>query len=333
MGSETPLRVPIVDFSGENLTPGSHAWAATRAQLWAALDSYGCFEAVYGGLTPELRDATFAASEQLFALPLEAKLRNASDKPYHGYVGQISDLPYESLAVDDALSPAAPRDFTHLMWPQGNPRFCETICEFAGRAADLDRTIRRGVLESMGVEDYCDAHMESTKYVLRFSEYGVPGAGEAARLTLQPHVDGNLCTLIYQNQVHGLEVQARSGDWVPVAPSSPSSFVFVAGDALRAWSNDRVFSPPHRVRVAGRETRYCVMLFAVPLDETVIEAPAELVREGRPRLFKPYRYPDYVKYSSWASWQAAGADLTSILPDFCGTAAKPQQPEIPISPQ
>lgn len=96
--------------------------------------------------------------------------------------------------------------------------------------------VRRMVLESLGVEKHYDSHMGSTKYLLRFTEYpppAGPGGKEEAQPSLPPHVDGNLCTLIYQNQVNGLEVQARSGDWVRFEPSSPNAAIFIVGDAFR----------------------------------------------------------------------------------------------------
>lgn len=95
---------------------------------------------------------------------------------------------------------------------------------------------------------------------------------------------------------------------------------------MKAWSNDRLFSPPHRVRVRAGETRYSTMLFALPRDEVVIAAPEELVDEGRPPRFRPYRYPDYVEFMM-ASRDAVtgGGDLTSILPSFCGTAGVGEQ--------
>lgn len=123
MGSEAILRIPTVDLSDVNLKPGTHAWAAARAQVRAALDSYGCFEAAHDGVTAELREAAFAAAKELSALPMEAKLRNVSDNPYHGYVGNVPGYPFESLAVDDVSDPAAALAFTRLMWPQGNPTF------------------------------------------------------------------------------------------------------------------------------------------------------------------------------------------------------------------
>lgn len=63
------------------------------------------------------------------------------------------------------------------------------------------------------------------------------------------------------------------------------------------------------------------MLFAVPKNEAVIEAPAELVdSEKNPPRFRPYRFLEYAE-SFNSLLAAAGDDLTSVLPAFCGYAA------------
>lgn len=122
--AEVAHSVPIVFFSNELLKqPAGAAWAAARAQVWEALEEFGCFEAIYDGISLELRQAAFAAAKELLSLPVETKRRNTAATPFLGYVGNVPGLPYESLAVDDALDPAAALGFTDLMWPEGNPAF------------------------------------------------------------------------------------------------------------------------------------------------------------------------------------------------------------------
>lgn len=89
---------------------------------------------------------------------------------------------------------------------------------------------------------------------------------------------------------------------------------------VKAWSNDRLLSPPHRVRMPAGETRYSTMLFAVPRDEVVIAAPEELVDEGVAPRFRPHRYPDYVEFMMGSRASVTGGDVASILPSFSGTA-------------
>ncbi|KAL6334385.1 hypothetical protein AAG906_014787 [Vitis piasezkii] len=189
MGSHSPAKIPVVDFSKENLNPGSSSWSATCKDVLLALEEFGCFIAVY-------------------------------DKPYHGYVGQHSRLPlHESMGIDNATTLEGIQSFANFMWSAGNDRFCTGAGSF-GDQNDF---------ESYGVGKYYDSHLEPMTYLLR-------------------------------NQVKGLEVETKDGEWISLE-LSPSSFAVIAGDALVAWSNGRLHSPYHKVMISGNEERYSLGLF------------------------------------------------------------------------
>ena len=81
--------------------------------------------------------------------------------------------------------------------------------------------------------------------------YPPPEAGEP--FGVSPHTDYGCLTLLYQDQVGGLEVLGRDGDWVTAHPIE-DTFVVNVGDLLARWSNDGLRSTPHRViNRAGRE--------------------------------------------------------------------------------
>ena len=122
--------IPRIDFTGIDPAAGPRdaRWTTVRAAVMDALLEHGCFEAVMDGLiAPELSAAVLGpggAVESLLALPVSAMARNTSKMPYRGYVGSIPGLAYESLAIEDPLSPDAVRAFADLMWPDtGNKSF------------------------------------------------------------------------------------------------------------------------------------------------------------------------------------------------------------------
>ncbi|XP_008792974.2 probable 2-oxoglutarate-dependent dioxygenase AOP1 [Phoenix dactylifera] len=322
MGAETAAserRLSKIDFSDVNSSnPGTRSWAAVRARVMQAMESDGCFEAVYPRISSELRDSLFGtAMKELFALPLETKLQNICDKPFHGYLGQIPYLSYESLAIMDAPFSYGAQSFTSLMWPSGNSTFCETVQSFSEQVMELEETVRRMVLESLGVEKYCVAQTESTRFLLRVSEYGAPQGEEEKKLGLVPHRDKNTLAIVCQNQVDGLEIETKDGEWIPATPS-PASFIVIAGDAFRAWTNGRVYSPLHRIVVGGDTTRYSAIIFSIPKDEVVIQAPPELVDEEHPSLFRPFLYNKYVHYCV----SEEGMKVKCQLDSYCGVDAE-----------
>lgn len=123
MGSEI-MKLPIIDFSSEELKPGTLVWNQVKSQVHKALVEYGCFEASFDKVPIHLRKSIFECLQELFDLPLQTKLRNISKKPFHGYVGQYPQVPlYESMGIDDANIPREAEKFTQILWPQGNPTF------------------------------------------------------------------------------------------------------------------------------------------------------------------------------------------------------------------
>ena len=86
------------------------------------------------------------------------------------------------------------------------------------------------ILESFGLEKYMDEHMNSTNYLLRVMKYKGPQTSDT-KLGMTAHTDKNIVTILFQNQVEGLEVQTKDGQWINVKPS-PDSFIAMIGDSL-----------------------------------------------------------------------------------------------------
>ncbi|XAR50600.1 hypothetical protein NMG60_11004962, partial [Bertholletia excelsa] len=300
-------------FFHPELKPGQTVWDLVKGQVRQALEEYGCFEALFPKIPLDLRKALFGALKELFDLPLQTKSRSFSPKPYHGYIGQYPHVPlYESMAIYDALLPERSHGFTNLMWPEGNPDFCKTIQAYSELLSELDVITRTMVLESLGLEKYLDEHMESTNYLFRVMKYEGPQARET-KLGLISHTDKNIVTILHQNQVEGLEVQTKYGDWISLKPS-PDSFIALIGDYFYAWTNGRLHSPYHRVMMTGNEARYSAGLFSIPKAGYIIKAPEELVDEDHPLLFKPFNYAEFLEFY----YSEAGQRAQSALKTFCG---------------
>ncbi|KAB1218616.1 putative 2-oxoglutarate-dependent dioxygenase AOP1.2 [Morella rubra] len=308
MGSHnSPLKLPVIDFSNPDLKPGTPNWDSLKAQVRQALEEYGCFEALFNKVQLELRKELLGEIEELFDLPLQTKLRNVSKKPYHGYLGQYPWLPlYESMGIDDANIPEKVENVANIFWPEGKQSFCNTIQSFSEQVAELDQIIRRMVLESLGVEKYLNEHMESTNYLLRVMKYEGPLTTDT-KLGLTAHRDKSIVTILYQNEVEGLEVKTQDGEWINFTPS-PDSFVVMIGDSLllnpcnstrsidfAGWTNGRLHSPLHRVMMTGNKARYTAGLFSIPKAGYRIEAPEELVDEEHPLLFKPFDHVQFLR--------------------------------------
>ncbi|CAN1837658.1 Probable 2-oxoglutarate-dependent dioxygenase AOP1.2 [Linum perenne] len=269
--------LPLVDFSGENLKPGTSGWIKTCSDVREALEKYGSFMVINYDKTKaaEVCGEALAALKEVFDLPLETKMKNKYKKPLIGYVGQIPKLPlHESMGIDNAVDADAVSAFTDLMWPDhGNPSF---------RYFVLDKTVTRMIFESYGTTKYHDAYVESTSYLLRLLKNRAP-VGNEPHLAFLSHTDKSFTTILHQNQIDGLEMDTSDGDKISIH-FPPASFVVVAGDALMVWSNDRITAPTHKVIMNGKVDRYSMGLFG--FNNGMIHVPQELVDEEHPLRYR-----------------------------------------------
>ncbi|CAH1425560.1 unnamed protein product [Lactuca virosa] len=313
MGSLTIPKLLVVDFTNDNLTPGTTIWSSTCNDIRVALQNHGCFIALYNGVSTKLQESVFQAADELFDLPTETKIKNIVSKPYHGYVGQMPIVPlHEGLGIDYATDHEGAQSFTNLMWPNGNQSFCETSMLFSRAVKELENMVIKMMFESYGVGKYSNSHMDSTTYLLRYLKYRAPEMNETT-MAFPSHTDKSFLTILHQNQVSGLEIRARNEEWISVE-YPPSSFVVMAGDACKAWSNDRVLSPNHKVTMDkhGKETRYTIALFSFLSKK--VEVPDELVDYEHPLKFKAFDHVDLLNYYVTEN----GRKSQNILQDFCG---------------
>lgn len=107
----------------------------------------------------------------------------------------------------------------------------EAILSYSKLVAELEKLVVRMVFESYGVEKYCDSHLKSASYLCRVMKYRSPEE-EEANMGFVSHTDKSFMTVVHQNQIAGLEIKAKDGQWFGVDQLSPSSFVVMAGDAI-----------------------------------------------------------------------------------------------------
>ncbi|XP_057503960.1 probable 2-oxoglutarate-dependent dioxygenase AOP1 [Actinidia eriantha] len=311
MGSLVQHKLPIVDFTKENLKLGTNSWHKASRVVVSALEEYGCFVALYDGVSLGLHDEVFHAMEELFNLPTSTKVQNKSNKPLYGYVGQIPIVPlYESMGIDEANTIEGIQKFEKAMWPNGNDGFSEAILSFSKLIAELEQLAVRMVFESYGLEKYYESHLNSASYLCRVMKYRSP-ENEESNMGFVAHTDKSFMTVLHQNQVDGLEIKAKDGQWFGVE-LCPSSFVVMAGDAIMAWSNGRVHSPLHRVTMNGNKARYSLGQFSF-MKETV-KTPEELINDEHPLQYKPFDHLEFLDFYS----QTENRRLENAIRTYCG---------------
>ncbi|TKY53411.1 2-oxoglutarate-dependent dioxygenase AOP1.2 [Spatholobus suberectus] len=276
MGSEGQPMLPVLDFTKEDLKPGTNSWLSTCRSVRQAFEEHGCFVAVYDKASDELQNGVFSSLKELFDLPTETKRRNIYEgMPLKSYVGQHPMIPlHESMGIDNGTTLEGIQSFAEKIWPNGNDQFCKYIFEYAKLAEELDRM-------AFGTQS--------------------TGTGRASTGFVS-HTDKSFTTILHQNHVNALMVETRNGNWIDVDFCSPTSFVVMAGDALMAWSNDRIKSPNHKVLMNGNETRYSLGLFA--FYRGILKVPEELIDEEHPLQYKPFDHLALLNFTYSANMKA-----------------------------
>jgi isopenicillin N synthase-like dioxygenase len=90
-----------------------------------------------------------------------------------------------------------------------------------------------------------------------------PPRGDEAGLSAGAHTDFGCLTLLAQQEIEGLEVLSKQGDW-QVVPVRDDALVVNIGDMLARWTNDLYASTQHRVVNRSDKPRYSMAFFFDP---------------------------------------------------------------------
>ncbi|CAN0878419.1 Probable 2-oxoglutarate-dependent dioxygenase AOP1 [Linum grandiflorum] len=317
MGSiDASFKLPTLDFSSPDLKPGTPSWESLRCGVLEAIKEYGCFEATLDKVPTEVRRNVFESLDELFHLPMETKMKNTSEIPMYGYVGEAPHIPlplYESVGIGSPHVHEKVDEFAKILWPQGHPKFSKSIQFYAEQVVGLDETVRKMVLESFGLDKLIDEHLNSTEYLLRVMKYRAPKTADEQDAML-PHTDKGFMTILHPNDVSGLSIQNKEGEWIEFN-RSPNTYLVMMADCFYAWLNGRIRAAIHRVKLSGDEARFSMGLFTVPKPGVTIHAAEGMVDEEHPQLFKPFKLAEFLVFYD----TKAGQQSPTPLKDYCGT--------------
>ncbi|MEL6366996.1 MAG: 2OG-Fe(II) oxygenase family protein [Pseudomonadota bacterium] len=131
------------------------------------------------------------------------------------------------------------------------------------------------------------ADLEET-FTLRLLHYpSIDDAPETGQLGAGAHTDFGLLTLLFQNEIGGLEVQTDDGEWQCVGAST-TDVVINSGDLPEVWNNGRYRSTPHRVQPISKSTdRQSIAMFVDPDSATKVAVLPSCVSPNNPARFRP----------------------------------------------
>jgi isopenicillin N synthase-like dioxygenase len=120
-----------------------------------------------------------------------------------------------------------------------------------------------------------------------------PAQAAADQFGVAPHTDYGCVTLLWQDDVGGLQVRERATQsWID-APPIEGTLVINVGDLLARWSNNRFKSTPHRVVNSSGKERYSIATFYDPTYGAMVD-PCELGVTQSESQYPPVAAGDYI---------------------------------------
>jgi isopenicillin N synthase-like dioxygenase len=302
--------IPVVDVSP--LFTGDDAAKRRVAEaIRAASVEVGFFYVRGHNVSEDLMRATYLAAKYFFALPEAAKRAIVvHEKSAHrGYMpfAQTKQPGVKRADLKESFNYAYPFTPEHPamksghtlvglnQWPAGETVWRATLEKYYREVFELGQRILSGFAIALGLpQEFFRGLYRYPLVRARLLHYppqeestddGQYGAGE--------HTDYGTITILWQDDVGGLQVKNRAGKWVD-APPIDGTFVINIGDMLELWSNNLFVSTRHRViNRSGRE-RYSIPVFYDPDYDVKVECLPNCSSAENPPRHAPLVAGDYI---------------------------------------
>lgn len=281
--------VPVIDLSETDQQ-------LVASAIGGACETSGFFTVVGHGVEQELIDRMYAAARAFFELPAEQKAQVGVVPGAHGFyakagsaaksIGQDAPADLNEVFItcvrgdDSAQLRASTGDVSapwaaRNQWPQSPAEFRAVWQEYTNAMEGLATRLIRLFALALGLDqDFFDDKIDNDMSTIAANYYypltapPLPG-----QLRKGPHTDWGNLTILYQDEIGGLQVEQAGHGWREVTPTR-GSFVINIGDLMAFWTGGRWVSTMHRVRnpVEGHtNSRITIPFFHMPNHDAPIE--------------------------------------------------------------
>ncbi|MGE0854062.1 MAG: isopenicillin N synthase family dioxygenase [Hyphomicrobiaceae bacterium] len=308
--------IPIIDLTKSEST--------IVAEVDSACAEIGFFVLVNHGVPQAIIDALHALTLEFFDLPLAEKMKVARPSPEvnRGFIasgtetlaringaGQGVPADYKEVLTIGPFGfpdepyftgPAAFPSFYPNLWPARPAGLKEAMIAYWNAMAKVEMRIIRVFERALGLwPGFFDDKLDRRINMMRLIDYppyhGTPLPGQ---LRAGVHTDLGMFGMVNQsNDVAGLEVQDRRGNWI-APPIRRDGFICNLGDLLARWTNNRWMSTPHRVAnpspgAGAAARRTSLVYFTTPNYDAVIECLPTCLSAGEVPIFAPITVDGY----------------------------------------
>ena len=310
--------VPVIDIAPlrDGTNPG-----AVGADLARAATEVGFLYVRNHGVDAALVERARRTAIEFFRLPEEAKRRAGTNQFHHGYLKPGSTRMYDDARLDlkesfnwgiefggerdgkldgksgaepdTEASPANPLLGPNV-WPAAMPELKSSVYPYFEAASACAEDLLRGFALGAGLDAEHFIRLRDRPVSRGSLQYypPQPDGAEEDQFGVAPHTDFGVLTVLRQDEIGGLEIQRRTGEWAAMPPI-PGTLVVNIGDLLERWSNRRYHSTVHRVINSSGRERLSLVLAYDPNFETVVDSRAFCAEDETPRD-EPITCGDYL---------------------------------------
>ena len=307
-----PIEIPVVDFS-PFLTDDLVGQQRVAQAIYRACSQVGFLYLTHHGIPPVEIDRAFVQAQAFFDSPLEEKaaLAWSSEFSNRGYIGiererldetQPGDLK-EAFNLGKEVSPAEVATqgaaLVQNRWPAGHTEFRTTFNDFFDTCAAAASRVFRAFAHALGMPaDFLVSRHAGHHYTLRLLHYPpLVTPPKPGQIRAGAHSDYGTLTLLFQDDVGGLEVLSAQGEWLS-APAIPGAVLINTGDMTERWSNEVFRSTKHRVALPqgdkAQRDRYSMAFFCQPDPDTEIACLPTCQSADHPPKYPPIKSGDYL---------------------------------------
>ncbi|UTW01172.1 2OG-Fe(II) oxygenase [Marinomonas rhizomae] len=303
------MSIPLIDLSKL-----IHESESVRQSEIKALDKacreIGFFYLTNTGIPKELMAALMREAKRFFNQPQDVKnaidIKNSINHRGYGNIGeeQLDEVNQGDWKETFDMALDFPKDHPlAIKYPTAygpnqnpsNPTTLEVLQEYYIEAFQVAQKLLTAMAQALSLED--DFFVRGFKdhvTVLRMIHYPPRPANDHDN-GAGAHTDYGCVTLLLQDQIGGLQVKNRQGEWVDATPID-NALVVNIGDLMQRWTNDEYVSTAHRVRASLPDVhRYSFPFFVEPDYETNVECVPSCATADKPAKYDGILSGDWIQ--------------------------------------
>ncbi|MBD2413901.1 2OG-Fe(II) oxygenase [Nostoc calcicola FACHB-389] len=285
------VTIPVIDLSA--FTNGN---ATTRQavvkEIYQACHEIGFMYLQNSGISKDLIEQVFTYNKSFFNKPLEVKEKQA-------WSDEFSNTGYVAIERE-RLDPNQPGDLKEAfnISKQGAVAMDACIFAFYDSCTKLANTVLQTFALALDLpEDFLTTRHNQNNHTLRSLHYPpLQTPPKPGQVRAGEHSDYGSITLLFQDNVGGLEVRTTAGEWIEAA-AIDDTVIVNTGDLMQRWTNHVFCSTKHRVMIPNddriNQSRYSIAFFCHPNDDIEI-ACLESCQKERSPIYPPILAGEYL---------------------------------------